>query len=248
MQKVRTMTHATVLDVVDIAPSGPATGNPCLDVTLGATFRQGDGAVKVSGFHDGEATSRIRLMPDRAGDWAWEITGNAPALHGQKGAVTVGPALPGAHGPGVADRPDLRHADGAAHIDPGTTAYASNRQSAEMQAQTLAAPAAARFTKILMCAFPRPCRHDGTEPEHYPFALPRKDASRWPASQAGSGRASDFDRPDPAFFRALEGQIRAQAAIGVQANLILMHPHDRRGDVLPMPARSHQALILRRAA
>lgn len=223
------MTEATLWDVVDIALTGPATGNPYREVTLAATFRQGDRALTAQGFHDGDGVYRVRFMPDATGDWTWETVSNAPALHARKGAVTVGPARPGAHGPVVADGLRLRHADGTPFINLGTTAYAWHHQSAAMQAQTLATLAKAPFTKIRMCVFPKHYRYNETEPEHYPFALLKKGSSRWPATRAESGWTFDFDRPNPAFFRALEDNIRALGRIGVQADLILMHPYDRWG-------------------
>ena len=54
------MTH--VYDIFEIRLTGPATGNPYLEVQLSATFRQGNRRVPVTGFHDGGADYVLRFM------------------------------------------------------------------------------------------------------------------------------------------------------------------------------------------
>ena len=154
-----TTPQATVWDIAEIALTGPTDGNPFVDVTLTSPFRHGGRTLQVQGFHDGEGIWRLRLMPDQPGLWHWTTASNSPALDGQSGTIEVAPALPGAHGPVVADGLNLRHADGTPFINLGTTAYAWNHQSPELQAQTLASLSAAPFTKIRMCVFPKnsPC-------------------------------------------------------------------------------------------
>ena len=213
----------------ELALDGPSEGNPFLDVDLGATFRLGDRAVKVTGFYDGDGVYRLRFMPDAEGAWTFATRSNVAALDGVEGTFAVGPAKAGNHGPVVADGMHFRYADGTRYLNVGTTAYAWNHQDAALQEQTLAALAEAPFTKIRMCVFPKHYRYNQTEPDLYPFRLVEKGRSVWPATQAETGWKFDFDRIEPAFFRRLEDRIARLGAIGVEADLILLHPYDRWG-------------------
>src|SRR5262249_7647343 len=49
--------------IYEIALDGPSGGNPFTEVDLSARFSQGDEAVTVPGFYDGDGTYRARFMP-----------------------------------------------------------------------------------------------------------------------------------------------------------------------------------------
>src|SRR5690606_34233365 len=145
--------------------TGPREGNPFLDVTLRAVFRQGERQVRVSGFYDGEGVYKLRFLPDTTGEWTYETTSNSPALDGQQGSFAVGPALPGHHGPvRVANRHHFRHADGTRFIPIGTTAYVWNLQGAALEEETLPTLRDAPSTKTRMCVFPKHYRYNENEP------------------------------------------------------------------------------------
>jgi len=215
----------------ELSLEGPDTGNPFLEVTLRALFRQGERQVRVDGFYDGEGRYGIRFLPDATGTWTYETTSNCPALDGVSGTIAVGPALPGHHGPvRVANRHHFRHADGTRFINIGTTAYVWNLQGAALERQTLETLENAPFTKIRMCVFPKHYRYNQNEPELYPFPLRKAGRSAWDGSFRGDfGWDFDFERFEPAYFRHLEACIAQLAAIGVEADLILFHPYDRWG-------------------
>jgi hypothetical protein len=209
---------------------GPAEGNPYLDVTLLATFTQGERALEVSGFHDGDGVYRIRFLPDREGKWHCRTSSNAAAMDGLVAAFHVAPAKAGDHGPvRVADRFHFRHADGARYLNIGTTAYAWNNQGDALEEETLATLKDAPFTKIRMCVFPKHYRYNQNEPPHYPFALLKQGSSAWPGKVEEAGWQFDLDRPNPAYFQHLEKRIRQLGEIGVEADLIMLHPYDRWG-------------------
>lgn len=214
---------------IELEFHGPTDGNPFLDVEFSATFRNGDTNLVVPGFYDGDGVFRLRFLPNATGLWRYETSSSAAALNGQTGAVEVGAAKPGDHGPVVADGLHFRYADGARYINIGTTAYAWNHQEQALQEQTLASLSQAPFTKIRMCVFPKHYRYNETEPDHYPFKLVKKGQSTWPATQEEAGWEFDFDEFNPAFFQHLEKRISQLAEIGVEADLILMHPYDRWG-------------------
>ncbi|GLQ54308.1 DUF5060 domain-containing protein [Devosia nitrariae] len=213
----------------ELVLEGPSEGNPFLDVDLAATFRQTDRQIRVTGFYDGDGTYRVRFMPEAEGQWTYETASNVKELDGTTGSVSIGAAKPGDHGPVRADGLHFRYADGTRYINIGTTAYVWNLQGDELEEQTLATLTEAPFTKIRMCVFPKHYRYNQNEPERYPFALLKKGASKWPAKIEDSDWEFDFDRPDPAYFRHLEKRFGELAAIGVEADLIVLHPYDRWG-------------------
>ena len=196
---------------------GPAHGNPYVDVELSAEFTQGDRALRVPGFYDGDGIHRIRFMPDAEGAWEFRTHSNARSLDGLTGAFTCAIAATGDHGPvRVHDTFHFRHADGTRCLPLGTTAYAWTHQGEALEEQTLRTLADSGFTKLRMCVFPKSYLYNANEPEHYPFEGSLADG--W-----------DFTRPNPAFWRHLERRIADLGALGIEADLILFHAYDRWG-------------------
>ena len=221
--------HVALWGMFELSLPGPSDGNPFIDVTLAATFRQDEREVKVTGFYDGGGIYRMRFMPDATGRWSYNTASNRRELDGLSGALEVGPAAPGSRGPvHVANGFHFKYADGSRFISIGTTAYVWNLQGEAAEQQTLATLAKAPFTKIRMCVFPKHYRYNQNEPELYPYALLGKGDSSWPG-HAFEGWSFDFERFEPAYFRHLERRIADLAAIGVQADVILFHPYDRWG-------------------
>ena len=70
-------------DPVELSFSGPTVGNPFLDVSISATFRQNNRELTVEGFYDGDGIYKVRFMPDALGEWSWTTTSNAASLNGQ---------------------------------------------------------------------------------------------------------------------------------------------------------------------
>ena len=231
---------ASLWATYELTLSGPTEGNPFSDVTLRATFSQGQRQVRTSGFYDGDGNYRFRFLPDTEGEWSYVTTSNAPALDGASGSFTVGPAKPGHHGPvRVSHRHHFRHADGTRFINIGTTAYVWNLQGDAMEEETLQTLKQAPFTKIRMCVFPKHYRYNQNEPDRYPFPLLKKGTSNWDGSFNGGsgGWEFDFSRFEPDYFRHLEKRINQLAEIGVQADLIIFHPYDRWGFSRMSPAQ-----------
>jgi len=203
--------------VWETALEGPRDGNPYLTVECSAVIEQGEQRFTVPGFYDGEGAYRIRFSPPTQGSWRFETRSNRPELSGRQGTFEVGPPTPGNHGP---VRPYktfyLRYADGAAYHQFGTTCYAWIHQTRELQEQTLKTLATSPFNKIRFCVFPKSYAYNQNEPELFPF-------------QKKAGGEFDFDRPDPAYWRHLEGRILDLERLGIEADLILWHPYDRWG-------------------
>lgn len=204
-------------NVFEAAFSGPANGNPYLDVSLSATFSCGNRTVTVPGFHDGEDTYRIRFSPDTEGEWGYITHSATPALDGQSGSFTCTPASPGVHGPvHVAHRHHFAYADGTPYFPFGTTCYAWTHQPIAMQEQTLATLARTRFNKIRMGVFPKDYAYNVNEPLFDVF-------------YRNADGTHDFDRPNPAAFQHFETQVAALMELGIEADVIIFHPYDRWG-------------------
>lgn len=209
----------------EVSFEASAKGNP-FDVQVSAVFSNGTDKVEVRGFYDGDGTYKLRFMPQEEGTWSYITKSSLPALNRRKGTFDCVAPTGGNRGP-VEVNPENRHAfsyaDGTIYHPVGTTAYDWIHQSAERQEQTFSSLEAARFNKVRMCVFPKyyPLVHE--EPDVFPFI--RK------------GDGLDYSRPDPAFYRHLEGILDRMDALGVEADLILFHPYDKGHwgfDSLPM--------------
>ncbi|WP_197527759.1 DUF5060 domain-containing protein [Posidoniimonas polymericola] len=195
--------------------TGPATGNPFVDVKLTAEFTQADQRITAAGFYDGDGVYRVRFSPPTVGEWSYVTSSNAKQLDGQRGSITAAPPTGDNHGPvRVARQFHFAYADGTPFKPLGTTCYAWTSQPDELQERTLETLAAAPFNKVRMCVFPK--RYTWNENEPPSYALEGTPPDQW-----------EFDRFNPEFFRQLERRIDQLAGLGIQADLILLHPYDK---------------------
>lgn len=195
--------------------SGPASGNPFLEVELTARFTQGNHTINVTGFYDGEGQYRVRFMPEKTGEWRYVTRSNRPDLDGKSGTVIVTPPSAKNHGPvRVAHTYHFAYADGTPFRQLGTTAYVWTHQGHALEEQTLRTLAAAPFNKIRFCVFPKNYDWNQNEPPTYPFA--GTPPTSW-----------DFTRFNPAHFQHLEKRIAQLSELGIEADLILFHPYDK---------------------
>ncbi len=209
--------------VYEVVLNGPSTGNPFLDVHVGAHFRYAHRVVDVDGFYDGEGVYRIRFMPDETGGWSYTTTSNVPALDGKTGSFTAVAPPAGNHGPvRVRYTTHFGYEDGTPYVPIGTTCYAWIHQGDRLEEETIQTLRSSPFNKIRMCVFPKSYAYNANEPVYYPF---ERDA-------AGH---NDLTRFNPKFFQHLEQRVRDLEALGIEADLILFHPYDRWG-YASMPA------------
>jgi hypothetical protein len=204
-------------DQFEIALRGPQEGNPFLEVSAGADFRQQNRSARVDGFYDGDGVYRIRFMPDEEGEWTYTTFSNRQELANHTGALRCVAAKDSNHGPvQVANTFHFSYADRTPYRPFGTTCYAWAHQEQALQEQTLSTFRHAPFNKMRMCIFPKSYVYNNNEPPFYPF----------PRSSDG---INDFSRFNPAFFQHLEWCIRSLLDLGIEADLILFHPYDRWG-------------------
>jgi hypothetical protein len=208
---------APLWGVLELVMTGPATGNPFLEVELCADFFFGDRSVRVAGFYDGDGIYRIRFMPDTVGNWTFRTSSNARSLAGVEGAFACTAPLAGSHGPvRVAGEFHFGYADGTPFRPFGTTCYAWTHQDEALEQRTLESLTQSPFNKIRMCVFPE-------------FFLYNENEPRWHAFEPAVDGGFDLDRFHPQFFRHLEARVADLGRLGIQADLILFHPYDRWG-------------------
>ena len=86
----------------------------------------------------------------------------------------------------------------------------------EVQEQTLEELKKGYFKKIRFCVFPLSYEYNDREPEVYPYE--GKPLTDW-----------DFERFNPEYFRLFENRINDLAELGIEADIIVMHPYDHWG-------------------
>jgi hypothetical protein len=135
-------------------------------------------------------------------------------LAGVSGEFEVVAPAKGNHGPvQVANAFHFAYADGAPYKQLGTTCYAWTSQPTALQEQTLKTLADAPFNKIRMCVFPKRYNWNQNEPELYAFE--GTPPNKW-----------DFTRFNPQFFQAFEKRVLQLRDMGIEADIILLHPYD----------------------
>jgi hypothetical protein len=195
--------------------NGPSTGNPFIDVQLGAEFRFMNRTLYCDGFYDGDGVYIIRFMPDAVGKWIYTIKSNVSELDSKEGSFTCTVHNEDNHGPvKVRNTYDFGYADGTPFYPVGTTCYAWVHQPEELVNQTLKTLSGTAFNKIRMTVMPK--NYDvyiNNEPPYYPFEGSKETG--W-----------DFFKPNPEFFRNFEQKILELQKLGIEADVILFHPYD----------------------
>jgi hypothetical protein len=204
-------------DIFELSLTGPADGNPFVDVTLSAAFSFGDRTIEATGFYDGDGVYRVRFMPPAQGQWRYLTRSNRGELAGKSGQFVAAKPSPANHGPvGVRNTYHFGYADGTPFWELGTTCYAWAHQGDALEEQTLQTLAHSPFNKIRMCVFPKSYNHNRNEPVYYPFV-------------GTPPRQWDYTRFNPEFFRHFERRIKQLRDLGIEADVILFHPYDRWG-------------------
>ena len=215
-------------DFLEFSFAGPSAGNPFLDVSLTATFRQMNRTLTVEGFYDGGGTYKVRFMPDALGEWSWTTTSNAPSLHAQTGVFRVRRAASRQSRSRLrARRLSLRLCRWHAYVECGTTCYAWAFQSEATQRQTIETLSASPFNKLRMCLFPKWYQHNRKEPPLYPF--PR------------NGEANDYSTFNVAYFQHFDRLILELAASASRPISSSSIPTTS-GAISPCPPRSTTAI------
>ena len=228
-------------DVLEVTLPGKSAGNPFTDYTIRGTFSGAQEQKTVDGFYDGDGRWVVRFMPSFEGEYTWRVEGtfsDEPA----EGRFLVTAPSEGNHGPvRVANTYHFAYEDGTPYYSIGTTCYVWELQSDEQIAKTLESLREARFNKIRFCILPKHYDYNLSEPRSYPYEGTPMDSSILTPENFldyfGKINDSRFDytRFNPAHFRHIEKCILALRELGIEADLIVMHPYDRWGFSLMTP-------------
>ncbi|MCC8141651.1 MAG: DUF5605 domain-containing protein [Lachnospiraceae bacterium] len=222
--------------VFEVAFSGRKDGNPFVDYAIQGEFTGANEKKCVDGFYDGEGIYKVRFMPSFEGDYHYKVWGTFAEEEVYEGDFTVTPAREGNHGPvHVANTYHFAYEDGTPYYSIGTTCYVWALQSLELQEQTLETLKNSAFNKIRFCIFPKHYDYNLKEPYSYPYEGTPMDSSVLTSDNfmqyngCAPGNDWDYTRFNPDHFAHLERRIQDLCDLGIEADLIVMHPYDRWG-------------------
>lgn len=235
--------------VFELSMPGKSDGNPFTDYTIEGVFRCEEECVKVDGFYDGEGIYRVRFMPSFERSYTFRVSGSFSdeAVEGSFQAIAPGA---GNHGPvRVANTYHFAYEDGTPYYSVGTTCYVWTHQSEALQKQTLASLKASPFNKIRFCIMPKHYDYNLNEPLTYPYegtpmdhtVLNKENFNQY-TEHISAENHWDFTRFNPVHFQLFEQRIGDLMKLGIEADLILLHPYDRWG-FAHMPAECDDLYI-----
>ncbi len=221
--------------LMEVSCPGRTDGNPFTDYTIQGQFTGEKESVAVDGFYDGGGIYRVRFMPSFPGEYRYTVSGSF-SDQTVSGTFRVVEAGKNNHGPvHVADVFHFAFADGTPFYPLGTTCYVWHLQSDELIEETLQSLQQSGFNKIRFCVLPKHYDYNLHEPRSYPFEGTPMDSSVLTKENFGKynghtpGNHFDFTRLNPSHFQHMEKCILALQKMGIECDLIMMHPYDRWG-------------------
>ncbi len=218
----------------EVAVQGTAEGNPFTEQKISGTFTGSNECVTVDGFYDGEGIYKVRFMPSWEGEYTYCI--KTSFGEEQTGNFTVTSPSEGNHGMvRVANTYHFAYEDGTPYYSIGTTCYVWDLQSDERIAETLETLKKSAFNKIRFCVFPKHYDYNLGEPRSYPYEGTPMDSSVLTKKNFNDythkieGNHFDLTRFNPKHFQHIEKCIVALQELGIEADIIMMHPYDRWG-------------------
>ena len=215
----------------EVTLHGKTQGNPFTDYTIFGTFAGEKETLRAEGFYDGDGTYKVRFMPSHTGKYTFSIGGSF-SDEVAEGEFAVTAAKEGNHGPvHVVNTCHFAYADGTPYLPFGTTCYVWTHQTTSMQEQTLETLKNAAFNKIRFCVFPKHYIHNFVDPVTFPYEGTPCDRSGLNEENFAyhgelPGNQWDFTRFNVEHFRNFEQRIADLMALGIEADIIVMHPYD----------------------
>ena len=221
--------------IFELSVHGKSDKNPFIDYQIKAVFRNKNENKTVDGFYNGDGEYKVRFMPSFKGEYTFEVFGN---FDDEKylGGFRVTEPSDGNHGPvRVSHTYHMAYEDGKSYFSIGTTCYVWNLQSIEMQEQTLETLKNSKINKIRFCVFPKHYDYNFNEPITYPYegvpvdnsGITKENFLEYTGKTEGNDW--DFTKFNIEHFELLEQRVADLMAIGIEADLIVMHPYDRWG-------------------
>lgn len=187
------------------------------EIDLWADFVHEGEKIQVRGFYAGNGIYKIRFLPQYAGIYEYELSGEIlsklelPGGLSKKNVLNFEKADEG-HGMVQAEGLHFVYQDGTFYYPFGTTVYGFVHQTREIQELTFETLEKAPFNKIRICVFPKNMAYNRYDPEFLPF---EKKKNGW-----------NTDRPCMSYWEHLENVIGRLGKMGIQTDLILFHPYD----------------------
>ncbi|MCL2461440.1 MAG: DUF5060 domain-containing protein, partial [Defluviitaleaceae bacterium] len=217
--------------VFEVSVNGKTDGNPFTDHNIRGIFRHKDETVEADGFYDGAGLYKVRFMPSFEGEYEYSVSGSC--MDGSaEGSFQCAAPGPDNHGPvRVADTYHFAYEDGAPYYPIGTTCYVWTHQEPELQKKTLDILKNHAFNKIRFCVFPKFYVFNFNEPITYPYmgtpcGRTGLTAGSFDPNMEFPGNDWDFSRFNPEHFQLIEDRIADLMSLGVEADIIVMHPYD----------------------
>lgn len=221
--------------VFEVSCRGPKEGNPFKEQWIRGIFCGKNEQVTADGFYDGDGLYKVRFMPSFEGEYHFRLEGSFD-MEETEGTFFAGSPAKDNHGPvRVANTWHFAYEDGTPYYSVGTTCYVWELKTDEQIEQTLKSLEEAGFNKIRFCIFPKHYDYNLGEPRSYPYEGTPMDSSVLTKENFGDytgkteGNHWDLERFCTAHFSHIEDCILKLQKIGVEADLILMHPYDRWG-------------------
>lgn len=214
-------------EVFQIELKGDKPSKDWVHVDLEAEFSVEGLTTRVKGFYAGNGLYIVRYLPMKLGRCHFRIQTSPDlkleavniaqtALGVLEGEEMVEPGGKGCHGPVRAEGTHFVYEDQTAYFPFGTTVYALMHQPEELIDRTMKSLENAPFNKIRMCIFPKHFDFNRNEPQD--FAFEKNKEGKW-----------DTQKPCFTFWNRLDRRIEQLGKLGVEADLILLHPYDRWG-------------------
>lgn len=177
-----------------------------------AEIRKPDGEVqKIYGFLSSPGEYKIRYYLRKSGEYQYKIFGGGKSESGELYCEESKE-----HGMVRTNGTHFCYEDGTWFYPMGTTVYALIHQTDSLIEETMKTLEHAPFNKIRMCVFPKHFEYNQNEPPL--FAFEKNADGNW-----------DVEKPCFEFWNRLERRIAELARLGIQCDLILLHPYDRWG-------------------
>lgn len=199
-------------ETFELSLCGQEPDGSYVKVDVSAEFTLDGNTTVVKGFYAGNGIYKVRFYPEKTGCYHYKVKGIVTS----EGDVVCEGAKVSSHGIVRADKTHFRHADKTWFHPFGTTVYALAHQDKALIDQTMETLKSAPFNKIRMCVFPKDYDYNHNEPDYYAFE--KKGDQKW-----------EVHKPCFAFWDALEDRIKQLDDMGIQCDLILLHPYDRWG-------------------
>lgn len=219
----------------EVAVKGKEEGNPFTDYEVKGLFASNMESVETYGFYDGNGIYKVRFMPSFEGEYKFKIYGSFSDEVFEGCFTADKPGLYN-HGPvSVSNTHHFVYADGTPYYSIGTTCYGWVHQNETLQKETINTLGNTYFNKIRFCILPKHYDYNYRDPIMFPYEGTPVDNSGINKfnfeeyTPENTGNHWDFARFNADYFQMIDKAVERLMNLGIEADIILMHPYDRWG-------------------